>query len=371
MAGPSRPILSPALSDRLAELKVRRGLRTGQELREVLNELAALPANLIARASHEIARSARLGWWDPRQAPIRVVPRGRFSFSLPTSWKVFERDRSGNDLPSERDLLKINPDYAWLFLFHPDGHVREAALKHVNEPPTSPFFLAALAWRLNDWVQPVRQAAKHCIQRIAPGVSAEIAVQTGLYLLSRRLIWGRWREEAGALDLIFAREDVLAALADRLRTQPSGQTAACLRNVLQHPGIDRHLPSLAAQAVQPSVRATAFQCLISGRARWQIGYDWIWIDKVYNLRKRIPAFETRDIRKNHAVAAYIADGILDRSALVRKIVADAMIVARSQIPNETDLVARLAKDPNAAVRARADFMLRHPPPLSIGKVSEA
>ena len=371
MAKHSTSVLPPALSNRLAELKAHEGADAGRELKEVLDELAHLPAESIVKASNEIATSARLGRWLSRNAPMRVVPRGRFSFRLPLSWKVFEFDRIKDDPPSERDLLKINPDYAWLFLFHPNGHIREAALRHVNTPPNSSFFLSALAWRLNDWVGQVRQAAKHCIERIAAGVSPEIAAETGLYLLSRHLIWERWRDEAETLDLILAREDVIAAIADRLRMQTNGPMAACLRNALQHSSIDRHLPALAARAVQPSVRAVAYQCLISGKARWQIGYEWIWIDRVYGLRKRIPTFETRELMRDHAAATYIADGLLDKSAFVRKIVADVMIVVRSQIPNERDLVALIAEDPIPAVRSRADFMLRHPPSRSMGAMGEA
>lgn len=364
MAKRSTTILPPALSDRLAQLKDHQGSNAGQELKEVLDELAQLPPESIVRASSEIATSARLGRWLSRNAPIRVVPRARFS--LPLSWKVFAFDRIKDDPPSERDLLKINPDYAWLFLFHPNGHIREAALRHINAPPRSPFFLSALAWRLNDWVGQVRWAAKYCIERIGAGVSPEIAAETGLYLLSRRLIWGRWRDEAETLNRILAREDVIAAIADRLRTRTNGPMAACLRNALQHPGIDRHLPILAAQAIQPAVRAIAYQSLISGKARWQTGYDWIWVDRVYGLRKRIPTFESRELLRDHAAATYIANGLLDKSAFVRKIVADAMIVARPQLTHESDLVALIADDRSPAVRSRADFMLRHPPPRNAG-----
>ena len=38
--------------------------------------------------------------------------------------------------------------------------VAEAALNAINELPDTPFFLAALLWRLNDWVEPVRRAAE-------------------------------------------------------------------------------------------------------------------------------------------------------------------------------------------------------------------
>jgi hypothetical protein len=40
---------------------------------------------------------------------------------------------------------------------------------------------------------------------------------------------------------------------------------------------------------------------------------------------------------------------------------DALIAARAQLPDENNLIARLADDRSPAVRSRADFMLRHPP----------
>src|SRR5689334_18209446 len=129
MAKRSTSVLPAALAERLARLKPNKGTDSGQELKEVLDELAELPPEAIVRASNEIATGAGLGRWLSQNTPIRVVPRGRFGFSLPLSWKVFAFDRVKDDPPSERDLLKINPDYAWLFLFHRDGHIREAALR--------------------------------------------------------------------------------------------------------------------------------------------------------------------------------------------------------------------------------------------------
>ncbi|QIG95893.1 MULTISPECIES: hypothetical protein [unclassified Bradyrhizobium] len=115
-------------------------------------------------------------------------------------------------------------------------------------------------------------------------------------------------------------------------------------------------------AVQPPVRAIACPCLILRKASWPIGFDWVWLDKVYGSKRRIPKLDNRSIECDRPVADLIAEGIRDRSPFVRKIVADAMIVVRSQMDDEAPLVARLVDDPNPAVRSRADFMLRHPPP---------
>lgn len=303
-----------------------------------MSGLSALPAKLIVRASREIATAAQL-WWQPRQF---------ISLEL-----LLDR--------SELQLMRKNPDYAWLFLFHYSGYVREAALDAINTPPTSPFFFAALVWRLNDWVGPVRQAATRCAERVLHRIRADVAASAAQYLLDRRVAWGRWSDEPKVLDAVFGNKDVMAALAAHLHEQTTGPLAACLRNALRYPDIDEHLPYLAANAVQPSVRAVAYQCLIAGKASWLVGFGWVWIDKVYGLRRQVPKLETRDIQRNSSAAEWIRMGIHDKSPFVRRVAADALIADRSQVSDHAALIARLAKDRNSAIRSRADYLLRHPP----------
>ena len=73
-------------------------------------------------------------------------------------------ERRDGVLPTLARAATLN--FAWLFLFHPSGYIREAALDSIVTPPTSAFFFAALAWRLNDWAGPVRKAAERCAVRV-------------------------------------------------------------------------------------------------------------------------------------------------------------------------------------------------------------
>jgi hypothetical protein len=358
MPSPALPILSPSLSAKLAALATRPV--TDRELDDILAELAALPAHLVVRASREIATRAGLGWWQPERRPRQVIPTHRASLFVQRIKDRLWPKSPPLPFPSDRELLAANADLAWLFLFHPSGYLRETALDHIITPPTSPFFLAALAWRLNDWVAPVRQAAEQCFKRISGQLAATIAADAAPYLLERRFIWGRWSDEANILDLVFARDDVLAALAARLQGTPTGPLAICLRHALRYPAIDQHLPRLAVSAVQPSVRAAAYRCLIPGKAVWPVGFEWSWINKVYGLRRRTPKLETRTIQTDRPATDFIEAGIRDKSAFVRKVVADAMIAVRAQIPNEEKLVAHLATDRSSLVRSRAEFLMRHP-----------
>jgi len=355
-----RSALSPHLTAKLAALRTHIG-QSDHELPAVLAELSVLPPHLVVRASREIATAARLGWWQPETLPKRVVVASRARARWWRFMKLFELKPLR--VPSDRELLQINHDYAWLFLFHPDGYLREAALDHIRGPPTSPFFFAALAWRLNDWARPVRLAAQRCAERVLPDVAVADAAGAAPYLLDRRTAWGRWTSEPKLLDNVFEREDVMAALALQFRESPIGALATRLRHCLRYPSIDRHLPELAAAAVGPAVRAIAYQCLISGKATWPVGFEWIWIDKVYGIRRRVPKLATRDIPKTRPAVELIRNAARDKSPFVRRVAADALITARAQLPAEAveALIADLEKDKSPAIRSRADFMRRHLP----------
>lgn len=340
MASLTPSVVSASLSTKLAALAATIDRKqSGRLLQEILVDLSVLPPSQIVQTSFEMAPAIRYGW-QPKNGWL---------------------DQLLGKSTSQRELVRQNPDYAWLFMFHPDGHLREIALNAINDPPASPFFFAALAWRLNDWVQPVRQAAERCAMRTLHRAAADVAADAAWYLLDRRLVWGRWKEGPKVLDAVFAREDVVSALAARIRGRSSGRTTSCLRAILRYPNIDAHLPHLAVGAVQPSIRAIAYRCLIFGKASWQVGFEWVWIDKVYGLRRSVPVLETRQIGSIRPTAELIREAAYDKSPFVRRVAAEALIADRAQSPDAAALIARLAKDRNSAIRSRADYLLRHPP----------
>ena len=328
------PVLSPSLTEKLAMLGARLGrLSQDQELAAVLAELSLLPASAIVRAAREIETAARLGWW---QRPETRTPK------------------------TGQELMRDNPAYAWLFLFHPNGYRREAALDAIQTPPASAFFLAALAWRLNDWVPSVRQAAARCAARVLQRAPTDIAANGAIYLLDRRVVWGRWRDEANNLDPLFARADVMAALASYLQDQQTGPAASRLVHALRFPAMDAHLLQLATAAKQPSVRALAYRTLISGQTAWTVGFDWVWVDKSFNKRRRLPRLATRAVSRPLPLADLIRQAAQDKSAMVRKVAADGLIAIRPELENADKLIALFAADASPAVRARADYLMRHP-----------
>jgi hypothetical protein len=78
--------------------------------------------------------------------------------------------------PATNRAVEHDPFHAPVLMFNRSGYVREAALKALSQLPDTPFFLAALVWRLNDWVGPVRRAAEDCATRELPRLSTRTIV---------------------------------------------------------------------------------------------------------------------------------------------------------------------------------------------------
>ncbi|MGJ4880664.1 hypothetical protein [Bradyrhizobium sp. HKCCYLRH1065] len=310
------------------------------ELPAILTELSALPPQLVVLASRQIALAAHLGWPTSMD---RLIP-GFFGE------RIYFRELS---------IMRRTPECAWIFLFHPNGHVREAALDTLQTPPLSAFFLAAVAWRLNDWAEPVRRAAARYVQRVQRQIAPDVAASSAPYLLDRRHSWGRWgSSEADLLDEVFGRPDVLPIIAGFLQRTANGSLAKYLRLVVRYPAIDQYLPALAASAIQPQVRAIAYRCLLTGSVTWFAGYGLEWIDKVYGIRKRIPKFDRRPLQDIALPPGLFWQAARDASVIVRRAAADALIASRAAVPDEDRLIAHFEQDKNPSVRSRADFLRR-------------
>lgn len=122
--------------------------------------------------------------------------------------------------------------------------------------------------------------------------------------------------------------------------------------------MDRHLPTLARIALQPAVRAKSMRCLIEGRATWPDGYAQQWISKPLGLSRRVAVTGGRDMLRKEPLEGLLRLGAADRSPMVRKIVASALIEHRAVAAILPELVSRLAADRSSAVRGRIAFLLR-------------
>lgn len=332
-------VLPDGLRARLNGLgsRLERQLPIGREFDGILDAISALPPGIVVRADSEIAHAANL---QRRRRKYPLVVR-LFSPRM-----------------ADIDQLGRVPGLEFLFLFHRDGHIREAALRRLDTPIPSPFLFAAIAWRLNDWVAPVREAAAECAARCFPLTAPAIVAEAALTLLARENSWGRWTDERHVLRTAFARPDVAHCLAASIRTRRTGPMATILRYALREGGLDAHLETLARDAVQPSVRAVAAQALIDGHATWPDGWTWRWVDKSMGLRRRETLYRHRPLDHGAPRIPVIEASANDRSAIVRRVATSGLI--RHEVDT---LVARriampLLRDRSPSVREQAEFILR-------------
>jgi hypothetical protein len=338
MSRPSSSVLPDELRDAIADFgeALERGRGDPASLDRVRAGLAALPPAEVTRAGREIANLVRL-YHHPQ-------PKGfRFPFSRHES---------------EVDALRRLPGLEDLFVFHHDGHLREAALDRIHDGLPSALAFTAVASRLNDWVPEVRAAARRCAERVFPKTGADVVTAAAVVLLDRRNTWRRWTHERGPLDEALARADVVERLAMLIHDQTRGRMCGLLRLALRDGGMERYLLELSRSAAQPPVRALALRCLVEGRARWVVGVRKEWIDRGYGTWKPVPLFEERPIARPVSVESLIAAGLSDRSAMVRKTAAEGVVVHRATLAAVEELLPRLLADRNAAVRECGEFIVR-------------
>lgn len=308
------------------------------QLDALIKDLSTLPAKAITEVDSSIAYLANLNRQPHKEMSLL---------------SLFQPDISA------LALLKQSPKLAHIYLFHRDGYVREAALHSFTAAPQSPFFLAAIAYRLNDWVQPVRVTAQYCAKQIFPKVAPEVVVDAAPYLISRWRYWGRWEQEDTAIiDTLFERSDVMALWAERYRHATTGPLASQIRYILRGGGFDAYLHALVQDAVVPSVRAIALKTLLDGVAKWPIGFDKQWIDKRFHIYRRITRYAQRDLKVHYDKNNLIIKGLSDKSPVVRRVAADALIECRDTFPEIAVAIDRLLSDRSCSIRERGDYLAR-------------
>jgi hypothetical protein len=328
------------LLDALADIggKLERGEKPGAALETALDLFADLPPGRVAQADRIIAMAAKLN------RRLSQSASGRSIFDGATD--------------SDVEQLLTTSGLEYLFLFHRDGRLREAALLKITGGIPSPFLVAAVLWRLNDWAVPVREAAVRCANRSLPLTAPAVVARTAAALLVRQLSWGRWGEERAVVDHLFARDDVVEHLAGLIGSDATGPIARALRHALRTPALDPYLQRIASEAVQPYVRAVALDALINGEAEWRSGFAWQWTDKSMGNRRRIAVYDHRTLTVSGSREALIARGVEDRSAIVRRVALNGVIRHLLGTPKGREYAAMLIADRAPSVRERAEFVLR-------------
>lgn len=292
----------------------------------------------IADADGAIARAGKLWSWSHK-----------------VSW--FDRKILGKW--GDRDLLDEVPGLPFLFLFHKNGFMRQAALERISGPIPNPFLVAALAWRRNDWVHQIRSSAQACMDRCLPFTSPDVLSVFFLETARPRSTWRRWSDaERQSLDTLVARPEVAAAIVAQLLMQRNGPLPSWLRYLLQYEWIDPHLKMLASEAKIPGVRAVALQALAYGHARSTDGSgERFWIDKPMGISGWRPRVRRRSLTINSDRSEAIRSGLRDCSTAVRKVALEAIMDCAS---GDTDLVALaepFLNDRSASIRSKAAFIV--------------
>jgi hypothetical protein len=195
----------------------------------------------------------------------------------PNGWSTWSP--AADKQTNSRSVLKRDPRTAPLLSVSWNGYVREEALKHWG-PVESPFELALLIARLNDWVAPVRHAAQEKLsQFIQLGPEGGITPEHVL----------------GCMDLIlkpsrFGRmEPVGFAILESLLEVPGGGLAfnafvltdrsdaapRLLKLALSRGHLTDILTDLATTGHHPETRRVAVKTLLSGNFAIKQGKVWV------------------------------------------------------------------------------------------------
>lgn len=297
--------------------------------------MGALDPALVARAEREIRSAARL-YETMQQGLLNRIfnPRG------------------------EIGLLEQTPGLEQVMLFHSSGYMREAALARIGYPLPSAFMFASVAWRLNDWVPQVRAAARACAERTFPATDPDVIAQALISMLSTARTWQRWTDNSRLLFSCVDRAGVAEALAARIQQMTSGAPARALRELLRHPGIDRFLPELSRDGAHPLVRAVALETLLQGEARWCVGYDAVWVDKVYGISRSVPRLERRQLAERASVRALIEQGARDKAVPVRRVAVSALLRNWTSLEPVEPLIALFSADLSPPIKSRLAFLAR-------------
>lgn len=285
----------------------------------------------------------------------------RIEFSLYSRW---QGERYQDALRNtEIEAVKQIAGLSSVFIFHGDGRVREAALKHFHEPLASPVSVYGLFWRLNDWAPQVRQATQNTLNRLMPVTSADVIVPALRILLPHVMNWGRWSQEGQeTLDVTLMRSDVLEMLIDDIVTTRQAQLGYQFREICRNSAVDQHLERMFYKAQLPHIRAMALDALLSQTVIWPTRERrQVWIDRYMGRYRIEQVFIKRDVTVTIDPYSLIVAGALDRAAIVRKRAASALIAYRNfpEIGSKLDEVAAsLENDPSIAVRGRIDFYKR-------------
>ncbi|WP_297736433.1 hypothetical protein [uncultured Maricaulis sp.] len=285
----------------------------------------------------------------------------RYAFS------AFHHDHGKIDPEDARHLaqqtFQAHPELAPAYLFHPSGHVRQAAIEALAPEHLTAFTVTILAARTNDWVEPVRKRALTRLLDLLPQAEPYV-LETALPVLIRRSpSWRRYRvvhgvvvsqAESDLLDQIMTEEAVRKAAIDMLLSVTSGPTTRIFRGLARFDWLDPHLETLSRQARANGIRRAATAALLQGEIYWKQAPTAT--DKRLPGRRR-PTIEHRPLTVAPDLPRVFVAAARDRTAAIRALAAD-MLIRLGPDAFPTEVWGPLKTDKRISVRTRMDFFRR-------------
>lgn len=283
--------------------------------------------------------------------------------SLPW-WNIFARVRRKRVAATRRwnfeRKLESEKDLPFLLLFDGNGYNRELALSKIQGPLVSPIEVIALADLANNWVTPIRKVALQTVERSFPETSPSVLAESFSFLAENQASWKRWDTQASQQVMsFFFKQEVIDLLAKRLAEGLEVRGSRALSYALQADNFDRHLDRIFDTSKDAALRARALRALLNGEAVWKIGYTWKWVDKSLGERVRVPKLGRRKLSIEVPNKMLIITALSDKSALVRKIAAQALIDHGQDLNLPiVEIAKELVLDTSPGVRRRAEYLSR-------------
>ena len=247
----------------------------------------------------------------------------------------------------------------WIDICSADGFKREKTLRTLSGAAPNSFFFALAVRRLNDWVPQVRKAAREKLPEIAKNSDPEQVVDVLCAILPYWNSWGRMENaDKQVLIDITSIEEVVHSLKSRVISATFGPMTSVLAQAGRAEIIDRYLYEIAQNAIQPSVRAKAYRCLLEKKMVWFAGRKWKWTDKQYCKGRFEPILCDRAISVASPFLETLKLAARDRSPMVRRVAGEMLIRKLKLIGAKSIKLAELlASDSSPSVAKRGRFAL--------------
>ncbi|WP_199609640.1 hypothetical protein [Flocculibacter collagenilyticus] len=280
-------------------------------------------------------------------------------------WETFIRDQYDQALSSEStNKWKFwednSPRITLLDLCSWDGYRREKALRTINDKLPNRLFLALVVRRLNDWVPQVRKAAQDILANVLINSEPPYVADVICFTLSH---WSSWKRIAPlnrmALLNTLSNKEIAKHIKLKLIHSSAGPLASILSEIGQIDVLDNSLEEIAANAVQPALRAKAYRSLLEGKVSWFAGREWEWTDKRYNEGRMKTLVAERPLATKVPLLPTLHLAANDRSSQARRVAAEILIKELNNLGSESLVLAeKFAQDSSSAVAERGKFALK-------------